>query len=85
MLMIETKKQLSFYLMADRMMNRGVFKYSLSTKMRMYIIKDYVMEYLEVYRKYSYYRTLCAKKKLSMNTIFIYLCCILDVDMVLWV
>lgn len=70
--MIETKKELSFYLMADRMMNRGVFKYSLFTKMRMLLIKDYVMEYLAIYRKYSYYKSLCAKKKLSLNTIHIY-------------
>lgn len=59
--MIESKKELTFYLMADRMMNRGVFKYSFAAKIRMFLIKDYVMEYLTAYRKYSYYKTLCAE------------------------
>lgn len=52
---IRTKKELKFYILADRMMNRGCFKYSFKTRLYRIFLPDYVMEYLEVMRKLSFY------------------------------
>lgn len=52
---IKSKQQLEFYLKADRMMNRGAFKYSFKQKLMYYLLPDYIMQYLEALRKYSYY------------------------------
>lgn len=54
--MINSKKELSFYLKADRMMNRGTFVYSFKYRLIHWIYPDYIMSYLEAMRKYSYYR-----------------------------
>lgn len=53
--MIRTKKELEFYIMADRMMNKGYFKPSFLQKVRDIIMPDYIMRYIEVLRKYSFY------------------------------
>ena len=53
--MIHTKKELKFYIQADRMMNRGVFEYSFVQKVRNLLHPDYIMRYLEAMRKVSYY------------------------------
>lgn len=34
--MIRTKQELEFYILADRMMNRGVFHYSLLSRIKKY-------------------------------------------------
>ena len=52
---IKTRKQLNFYIQADRMMNRGCFKTSISRRLLDYFYKDYIMSYLVALRKYSYY------------------------------
>ena len=49
--MIKTRKELSFYLQADRMMNRGTFKVSWKEKLRSFIMPDYIMDYLSYMRK----------------------------------
>ena len=54
--MINSRKELKYYILADRMMNRGVFKYSLSQRLKGLFIPDYVMRYLETMRKLSYHR-----------------------------
>lgn len=53
--MIRSKKELIFYIQADRMMNRGYFKPSFATRMRNLIMPDYIMMYLEYLRKAEYY------------------------------
>ena len=53
--MIKSKKELHFYLMADRMMNKGVFTKSLTDYLKGLIAPDYIMLYLESMRKLSYY------------------------------
>lgn len=40
------------------MMNRGCFKYSLARKLKNLLVPDYIMDYLEEMRKFSYYREL---------------------------
>lgn len=52
---IRNKKELEFYLMADRMMNRGRFKESAVTWLKKHLLPDYIMLYLEALRKLSYY------------------------------
>lgn len=54
--MIETKKELEFYLKADLMMNRGAFKKSLKVRLKDIIVPDYIMEYLKCLRKAEYYK-----------------------------
>ena len=51
---IHTQQELKFYIMADRMMNRGCFKYSIKTRLRRIFMPDYIMDYLETMRKLSY-------------------------------
>lgn len=54
--MIYSKKKLEFYLMADMMMNRGFFKFSIRNKIKEFFATDYIMRYLSAMRKYSYYQ-----------------------------
>lgn len=54
--MIRTKQELEFYILADRMMNRGVFHYSLLSRIKKIFISDHVMSFLEFMRKAEYYR-----------------------------
>ena len=54
--MIHTRKELRFFLMADRMMNRGTFSRSLGQRIRDIILPDYFMKYLVTMRKLSYYK-----------------------------
>jgi len=53
--MIRTKKELKFYIMADRMMNRGCFKSSIGQRIKEVFLPDYIMRYLVAMRKVSYY------------------------------
>ena len=53
--MINTRKQLHFYIMADYMMNRGYFKPSIKQKMIDLIYPDYIMRVLVTMRKIQYY------------------------------
>lgn len=55
--MINTKKELVFYMMADNMMNRGVYNRSFKQKVKEIISPDYVMKFLRYMRKTSYYRS----------------------------
>lgn len=55
-MVIRTRKELEFYLCADRMMNRGVFHYSIKHKIRNLFFSDHIMAYLECMRYLSYYR-----------------------------
>ena len=52
--MIRTKQELEFYILADRMMNRGVFHYSLLSRIKKIFISDHVMSFLEFMRKAEY-------------------------------
>ena len=54
--MISSRKELAFYIRADRMMNRGVFRFSLRQRLLSILSPDYVMRYLVAMRKLSYYR-----------------------------
>ena len=54
--MISSKKELAFYIKADRMMNRGVFRIPLRQRLLSVLSPDYIMSYLEAMRKLSYYR-----------------------------
>ena len=53
--MINSRKELSFYLMADRMMNRGNFKRTFTQKLKNLILPDNIMKYLIHMRKTSFY------------------------------
>lgn len=53
--MIKNRKELHFYLMADRMMNTGYFKPNVCRKLKDFLFPDYLMRFLVVMRKYSYY------------------------------
>lgn len=62
---ITSKKQLQFYIQADRMMNRGYFKEPLfkSVIKRIYN-PDVIMQYLIAMRSYSYYKHTKSLKRL---------------------
>ena len=53
--MIKSKKELSFYIMADSMMNRGYFKPSLKERVKNTFIKDDILRFLKLMRKCQYY------------------------------
>ena len=53
---ITSKKELRFYLMADRMMNTGTFKRSFLSCMKEVFLPDLKMKYLRTMRYLSYYR-----------------------------
>lgn len=55
---IKSKKELDFYIKADRMMNRGVFCWSIKQKLLHLLFPDYIMSYLKAMRCVSYYRGL---------------------------
>ena len=54
--MITNKNELTFYLMADRMMNRGVFTPSFSMRVKEMLSPDYIMRFLVSMRYKSYYQ-----------------------------
>ena len=56
MAIISNKKELKFYLMADRMMNRGTFKRSYFRTIVELFFADRIMAFLRSMRKYSYYK-----------------------------
>lgn len=53
--MIKTREELDLYLKADMMMNRGVFKKNIKTRLKEIVVPDYIMEYLKYLRKTEYY------------------------------
>lgn len=53
--MINSKQELKFYIQADRMMNRGCFKWSLRNRLLHIVSPDYIMRYLEALRKAEFY------------------------------
>ena len=54
--MIKTKKELDFFLKADRMMNCGEFVPSIRTRIREILVPNYKMRFLISMRKASYYK-----------------------------
>lgn len=54
--MITNKNELRFYLMADRMMNRGVFSSSFSMRIKELLSPDFIMRFLVAMRYKSYYQ-----------------------------
>lgn len=55
--MITSKKELQFYLKADRMMNRGEFTPSLKSRIKSLIVPDYTMQWLSSMRHASFYKS----------------------------
>lgn len=53
--MIKSKKELTFYIKADTMMNRGYFKTSIKQQIKNLLAPDYVMDYLVVLRECAFY------------------------------
>lgn len=53
---IKTKKELRFFLKADRMMNRGCFQRGFNHCLREFFIPDPMMDFLASMRYYSYYK-----------------------------
>lgn len=53
---LRTKKELHFYIIADRIMNRGVLEYTLKQRIKNIFCPDYIMDYLECMRYLSYYK-----------------------------
>lgn len=56
--MIKSKKELKFYILADRMMNRGYFQMPIFERIKRLFIKDYVLQFLVEMRKCQYYSKL---------------------------
>ena len=54
---IYEKRQLLFYLYADRMMNRGLFSQTFKQRIKAIVVRDPIMRYLETMRYYAYYKT----------------------------
>jgi len=52
---VNTRKELKFYMMADRMMNRGHFNRDLKCVLKEFFAPDYIMQYLTAMRKMDYY------------------------------
>ena len=52
---IRTKRDLEFVIKADRMMNRGKFKWELTDRIKHIVAPDYIMQFLESMRKLSFY------------------------------
>lgn len=55
-MIITSKKELHFCLMADRMMNTGTFKRSFSIRLKELFLPDWKMQFLSTMRKLSYYK-----------------------------
>ena len=53
--MIKSKKELQFYISADRMMNRGYFNEPVHKKIINIFMPDYIMKYLDVLRRAEYF------------------------------
>ncbi len=53
--MIFSKTDLKFYIMADMMMNRGKYKWSLKDRIKHFVMPDYIMRYLKSMRYCAYY------------------------------
>ena len=53
---IKTRKQLDFFIAADLMMNRGIFKRTFRRRIYELFFPDYIMEYIRCMRKYSFYK-----------------------------
>lgn len=64
MIRIHSKKELYFFIKADYMMNTGEFCPGLKRRIIERINPDYMMRFLVLMRKYSYYRHLEGWKKL---------------------
>lgn len=52
---IKSKNELGFVIQADRMMNRGRFKWSFQDRLKQLFLPDYIMSFLVAMRKLSYY------------------------------
>ena len=52
--MIKSRTELKFFIMADMMMNRGKFKWTLKDRLKHLLLPDYVMQYLKSMRWASY-------------------------------
>ena len=55
--MIHSKKELQFYIMADRMMNRGCFKPRIMDRLMGLLFPDLIMDFLVAMRKSDYYNS----------------------------
>lgn len=53
--MISSKTELKFYIMADMMMNRGKYKWSLKDRIKHIVLPDYIMRYLKSMRYCAFY------------------------------
>lgn len=53
--MISTRQELKFYIMADRMMNRGFFRPSISERIKRFFLHDIIMDYLVSLRYCAFY------------------------------
>lgn len=53
--MIKSKRELSFYIMADTMMNRGYFKLPFKERIKRLFLKDDILLFLKLMRKCQYY------------------------------
>lgn len=53
--MITSKKELDFYILADRMMNRGYFRPTPAQRLKRLLFPDLIMDFLESMRRCQYY------------------------------
>lgn len=68
--MINSKDLLRFYIMADTMMNKGVFHYTTLEKIKRFFLPDYIMLFLKCLRCSEYYYN--TKEKLAHRLMYVY-------------
>lgn len=62
--MISSRKELSFFINSDRIMNRGSIKPTIKERVTSIFVPDYTIKYLVAMRKADYYSTLTGVGKL---------------------
>lgn len=70
-MIITSKKELSFYLKADMMMNRGYFKKSIIRYLYELWVPDQVMKYLISMRKYAFYSHKTTSSRCAISFLYI--------------
>lgn len=71
--MIKSRKELNFYIQADRMMNRGYFKPSFKQMLINILFPDHMMSFLKTMRKCDYYSNLSPLSLHSWGGVFLLL------------
>lgn len=55
-MVVTTREELKFFMLADMMMNKRTFKYSIRQRFETFLSPDYVIQYLQAMRKTSFHK-----------------------------